>query len=99
MRTATACYGDLQTLFSILFTPCVYMKLDRYVDEPEAHATHPRQIVIGQAGLDSRSLRLAALMLQSLHNGHGSCHPVVIELCRSGSDSREGSLSEAALAL
>ena len=79
MRMATACYGDLETLFSILFTRCMYMELDSYVDEPEAYATYPRQTVIGQVGLDSRSLRLAALTLRSLHNGHGSCCSVVIE--------------------
>lgn len=99
MRTATTCYGDLETPFSILFTWCMCMKLDRYIDEPEAHATYPRHTVIGQAGLDSRSLKLAVLMLRSLHNGHGPCRPAVIELCRNGSDLREDPLSETALAL
>lgn len=79
MRTATACHGDLKTLFSILSTCGVNLELDRHLDEPEVYAIYPQQAVIGWTWLDSRSAGLAESMLRSLHKGHALYHSVVIE--------------------
>ena len=94
MRTATTCHGHLETLFSILCTRCVYMELDRHVDEPEAYAKHPQYNVIGSTCLDSRSAGQAALMLWNLHNGYTLYQSVVIESCRHEIDSSTAFLSE-----